>query len=283
MNDMGDATISTTFQPSLRIDNVLPDVILISSNNVYFYAHRHRIINVSSNLFGGLLLFDPGTSPHGFLPTLNLPESGDVINVVLHTVYGLSCTHFHPTLETVEAALDALIKYGVSLQIHAAPRYRPLHQLLLSRAPYRPIDTYALAGKYELDELAVTVSGHLLSFDLSRITDDLATKMGPVYLKRLFLLHQTRLHALKQILLNPPAGHPPKPGCSLADQSQLTRAWALATAQLVWDATPSLSPNSLRTILESIAEKLSCETCRHMLRQRVQEVVNAWSVVTATI
>ncbi|KAL1942504.1 hypothetical protein VTO73DRAFT_6106 [Trametes versicolor] len=278
-----DATISSVFQPSLRIDNLLPDVILVSSNNVYFYAHRHRIINASFNLFCGLFLFDSASFSHGFLPTLHLTESGDVINVVLHTMYGLSCTHFHPALDTVEAALEAMIKYGLSMEIHAAPRYRPLHQLLLSRAPYHPIETYALAGKYELEELAVTVSGHLLSYDLSRVTDALATKMGPVYLKRLFLLHQTRMHALKQILLTPPAAHPTTPSCSPAERGQLTRAWALASAQIVWDATPSLSPNSLRAMLEPMRDKLECETCRLVLQQRIQEVVNAWSLVTPTI
>ncbi|KAH9858396.1 hypothetical protein C2E23DRAFT_860 [Lenzites betulinus] len=279
-----DATISAAFQPSLRIDNLMPNVIIISSNNVYFYAHRHRILETSVNLFGGLFLFDQGSSPHGFLPSLHLPESGDVLNVVMHTLYGLSCTHFHPAIDTVEAALDALTKYGVSIEAHAAPRYRPLHHLLLSHAPYHPIETYALAGKYELEELAVTVSGHLLSFDLSRVTDELATKMGPVYLKRLFLLHQTRTYALKHILLSPPAPHPaPVPGCSAAAQAQLTRAWALATTQLVWDATPSLSPSSLRAALEPIGHSLACDACLLMLQQRIQEVVNAWSIVTPTI
>ncbi|KAI0365637.1 hypothetical protein BV20DRAFT_722685 [Pilatotrama ljubarskyi] len=307
MDSPRDATISTAFQPSLRIDDRLPDIVIISSDNVYFYVHQHRVLNASTNNMGGLLLFDPAAFPHGFLPSLRLPESGDVLNVVLHTMYGLSCLHFHPTLETVEAALDALIKYGLPMQTHAAP-YQPLHQLILSHAPYRPIETYALAGKHELDDLAVTISGHLLSFDLSRVTDDLATKMGPVYLKRLFLLHQTRLHALKEILLRPPAAHPTTPGCNPTEHGKLTRAWALATAQLVWDATPSkaypafdvtvpqtmdlptaplsivgISPNSLRALLEPIADTLSCESCRLMLQQRIQEVVFSWSSVKPTV
>ncbi|KAI0645460.1 hypothetical protein C8Q79DRAFT_1104060 [Trametes meyenii] len=305
----GDATISAAFQPSLRIDDRLPDLIIVSANNVYFYVHRHRIANASANDFGGLLLFSPGAQARGFnLPTLRLPESGDTLNVVLHTLYGLSCLHFHPTLETVDAALTALTKYGTSVQALAAP-YQPLNALILSHAPYRPIETYALVGHYQLDELAVAISGHLLSFDLSTVTDALATRMGPVYLKRLFLLHQVRIHALKEIILRPPGGHAQAPGCSDAEQAKLTRAWALATAQLVWDATPSkaypdfepfcwpqaensrtaslsivgISPNSLRALLEPIADTLACEACKNMLRQRVQEVVYSWSQVTPTI
>ncbi|KAI0675060.1 hypothetical protein C8Q78DRAFT_965194 [Trametes maxima] len=276
----GDATISSAFQPSLRIDDRLPDLIIVSENNVYFYVHRHRIANASANNFGGFLLFSPGAQSRGFnLPTLRLPQSGDTLNVVLHTLYGLSCLHFHPTLETVEAALTALTNYGASIQALAAP-YQPLNALILSHAPYRPIETYALVGHYQLDELAVTVSGHLLSFDLSTVTDALATRMGPVYLKRLFLLHQVRIHALKDIILRPPGSHGQAPGCSDAEQAKLTRAWALATAQLVWDATPSMSPNSLRALLEPIVDTLACGACKQMLQQRVQEVVYSWSQVT---
>ncbi|CDO75646.1 hypothetical protein BN946_scf184743.g6 [Trametes cinnabarina] len=307
MDASGDATISAAFQPSLRIDDLLPDLTLISSNNVYFYVHRHRITGASSNSFGGLLLFDWGAHRHGFLPSLHLPETGDVINVVLHTMYGLSCLHFHPSLETVEAALDALIKYGVPIETYTAP-FQPLYQLILSHAPYRPIETYALAGRHQLEDLAVTVSGHLLSFDLSRITDDLAKKMGPVYLKRLFLLHQSRLMALKELLLKPPANHPVTPGCNPNEHGKLTRAWALTTAQLVWDAMPSkpitgfevdvpeaqglpsvalsvvgISPNSLRALLEPIAETIVCESCRKMLQQRIQEVMYSWGQVKPTI
>ncbi|KAI9066566.1 hypothetical protein FKP32DRAFT_354827 [Trametes sanguinea] len=306
MDHPGDATISAAFQPSLRIDDILPDLTLISSNNVYFYVHRHRITGASTNGFNGLL-FDWGAHRHGFLPSLNLPETGDVLNVVMHIMYGLSCVHFHPSLETVEAALDALIKYGAPIQTYAAP-YQPLYQLILSHAPYRPIETYALAGQHQLEDIAVTVSGHLLSFDLSRITDDLATKMGPVYLKRLFLLHQSRLMALKQLLLKPPANHPTTPGCNPSEHSKLTRAWALATAQFVWDATPSkpipgfevvvpdagdlpsvalsvvgISPNSLRALLEPISSSIACESCRNMLQQRIQEVVYSWGLVKPTI
>ncbi|KAI0329196.1 hypothetical protein GY45DRAFT_1346679 [Cubamyces sp. BRFM 1775] len=277
MEPTAEATIAAAFPPSLRIDELLPDVIIVASNNVYFYAHRHRIANASSNNLGGLLL-DWGAYRRGFLPSLYLSESGDVVNVVLHTMYGFSCTHFHPTLETVEAALDALTKYGVCVQTYAAP-YQPLHQLILSLAPYRPIETYAIAGQYQLEDLAVTISGHLLSFDLSTITDALATKMGPVYLKRLFLLHQARLDALKSIILKPPESHPTTPGCNPAQHGLLTRAWALATAQFVWDATPSISPNSLKALLDPIGDKIACESCRLMLQQRIQEVVGSWSSV----
>ena len=209
----------------------------MSSNHVYFYVHRHRILNVSSNAFLGQFLHE-GPSATGLLPSVYVPEGGDVTNVLLHTMYGLSCLHFYPSLETVDRSMDAMRKYGMSIAAHTTPQH-PLYHLILSHAPYRPIETYALAAHHELEDLAVAASSHLLSYDTSRLTNELATKMGPVYLKRLFLLHQSRLHALRDILLQAPASHPATPGCLDDDQRQLTRAWALATARMVWDAVPS--------------------------------------------
>ncbi|TBU41690.1 hypothetical protein BD309DRAFT_254487 [Dichomitus squalens] len=276
-----DATISIAFNPSFRVDDLLPDSIIISSNHVYFYVHRHRILNISSNAFLGQFLHG-GPSITGLLLSVHIPEGGDVANVLLHTMYGLSCLHFYPSLETVDRSLEAMKKYGVSIAAHATPQY-PLYHLILSHAPHRPVETYALAGHYGLEDLAITISSHLLSYDTSRLTDDIVTKMGPVYLKRLFLLHQSRLHALRDILLQPPASHPATPGCADDERAKLTRAWALATARMVWDATPSISTATLRTYLEPIGESITCESCRDMLLQRIQDVVNSWTLVKATI
>ena len=235
--------MSLAFSPSLRIDGLLPNSIIVSSNHVYFYIHRHRILDVSSNAFFGHFAYED-LFPTPSLPTVHLPEDGDVINVLLHTIYGFPCTHFHPSLETVEQSLTALIKYGVLIEAHTTP-HQPLYQLILSHAPHHPIDTYALAAHHDLEDLAVAASGHLLSYDTSRLTDALASRIGPVYLKRLFLLHHSRLAALRNIVLQPPATHPATPGCADGEQGDLVRAWALAAARLVWDATPSKpSPRS---------------------------------------
>ena len=260
------ATVSITFQPSLRADDRLPDTAIISSNHVYFYVHRHRLLAASSNGFAGRF-FDPQIGFGGFLPTIYVPESGDVLNVVLHTMYDRSCVHFYPSLETVEAALTALGKYGVAVDAYAAPG-QPVFQLLTSHAPYRPIETYALAGQYGLEDVAVVVSGHLLPFDLSSLTDDIAIKMGPVYLKRLVLLHQSRLNHLRNIILEPPARHPPTAECGEVEQGKLTSAWAHASAQFVWDASPSkIARRSLSFVdhlLRSTHGQLDLFLCRHL-------------------
>ncbi|RDX50103.1 hypothetical protein OH76DRAFT_1482592 [Lentinus brumalis] len=276
-----DATVSITFGPSLRDDDRLPDSIIVSSNHVYFYIHRHRIINASSNGFDGLF-YDVEHIYGGSLPTILCREVGDTLNIVLHIIYGMSSLHYFPALQTVDNAFTAMIKYGIPIEPHAAP-YQQLYQLLLSNAPYHPIETFALAASHGLEDIAVIASGHLLSFDMSRLTDELVTKIGPVYLKRLILLHQDRMTALRHILLQAPRTHSPMPGCRDSQQGLLIREWALATAQLAWDATPSISANSLRLHLENIGEKIACEGCRRMLVERIHGVCYAWSLVKQTI
>ncbi|KAI0743862.1 hypothetical protein C8Q80DRAFT_865322 [Daedaleopsis nitida] len=259
-----------------------PDWVIVSSNHVYFYIHRYSIAAASANGFAGQLLEVHALSRE-FLPTTNVSENGDVINVVLHTIYGRSCVHFNPTFETTEAAIAALIKYGVPIEAQALPP-TPLYQLLTSHARYQPIRTYALAGQHQLEDVAVEASGHLLSYDLSTTTDELARKMGPVYFKRLFLLHQSRLMALRDIVLRPPTAHSVKPGSDHGyEHGRMVREWAHATAELVWNATASMSGNTLRAHFEQIGEKITCEWCRLELVERIRDVVGSWSVVKPTI
>ncbi len=71
------------------------------------------------------------------------------------------------------------------------------------------------------------------------LTDELSIKMGSVYFSRLYNLQQARLAALKNIVLRPPAAHPPTPACNGDVQRELSRAWAFAAAQIVWTALPS--------------------------------------------
>ena len=81
-------------------------------------------------------------------------------------------------------------------------------------------------------------SPHLLAFSLATITDKQAERIGAIYLKKLLLLHLERGVALKKILLVPPHPHSPSKECGFDEQKKLTRAWAFASAYLVWYATP---------------------------------------------
>lgn len=240
-----------------------------------------------------------GLNNDSLTPMVMLPEPAPVLNVVLHTIYNMSASQFAPSFDDLTDALDALIKYCIPVK-HYVAATTPLFALLLSHAPMRPIDSYALAAHHGLEDLAVAISPHLLSFSLPSLSDSLAARIGSVYLKRLFFLHYGRMEALKGLLLHPPSPHPETPDCDTNQQQKLTRVWALASAHLVWDARPSalyslhvnhheisnlsshhsdLSTSLMQTALSPLENELTCQLCRRALRQRIQRLVAEWSSV----
>ncbi|CDO71378.1 hypothetical protein BN946_scf184908.g136 [Trametes cinnabarina] len=232
-------SVSTTFHPGANLLPIPPDLIFLSSDNVFFYVHTTQVLAMSTNRFNDLVPPKPiKTKTRDDLGlVISLPEVATVVNIILHAVYDMSCAHYRPNLDTLITAVDAMAAYGISPKQHIAPS-TSLYSLILSQAPIQPIMVYALAATHDLYDLAVPVSSHLLSFPLYTLTDDLAARIGPVYLKRLFFLHLGRLDALKRLLLPPPQPHSPTEDCDFVEQKKLTRAWALASAYLAWDARP---------------------------------------------
>ena len=231
---------SSREQPSSIADNPAicgdwPDLALVSSDQHVICVHRHRISCTSHNAFAGLLADSKASA-------VFLPEPSSVLEVIVAVLYDVPAVSCVPSLETTEAALAALTKYGIPPHLHAFPG-KLLYQLLLLHAPYRPIEAYALAGRYRLECAAVAISGHLLAYDTSQLSDDLAVKMSTVYFRRLFDLHHDRLSALKSIVFRPPAEHEPTPQCGeqSGSRARLKEGWAFAVAQLAWDKMPSES------------------------------------------
>jgi len=172
-----------------------------------------------------------------------VPEPSPVLNLVLHCVYNLPCTHFSSSTEDVSACVATIIKYGHPISAYTS-QDSPLYNLVLSRAPTAGIQMYTLAAQHKLEQLAVAVSPFLLTFDLATLTDDLVGRMGAVYLKRLVYLHLGRSTALKR-LLSPPLGyHAPDDFCGAREHEALMNAWGLAVASLAWDARPGTRPHS---------------------------------------
>ena len=90
-----------------------------------------------------------------------------------------------------------------------------MYTLLTSYAPLCPLDLYALAPSHDLYDLGVAASSHLLLMTLATLTNEMAERIGPIYVKQLFLLHFGRAEALKRLLLPLPHPHAPTPRCSL--------------------------------------------------------------------
>jgi hypothetical protein len=160
-----------------------------------------------------------------------------VLHLVLHAVYDLPCTQHSPALAELDAAVEALSRYGIATAAALAPK-APLGQALRALAPLHPLNVYALAASHDALALAETASTHLLAFPLCTLTDEAAKRMGGPYVRKLFFLHLGRVEALKRMLVNPPASHVPTARCGFEEQKGLTRAWALAAAYVSWEAKP---------------------------------------------
>ena len=193
------------------------------------------LASVSANYFATLL---PPTdrSPDGY-PLARSQDTSDVLNIVLHAVYDMSPARYAPPVTTLLAALDRLPAYGMLPAQHVVPP-RALYAVLLAQAPLAPLAVYTAAARYGLNDLAVAVSSHLLSFPLPALTDAQAEAMGAIYLKRLFMLHKQRVDALKGVLAQAPYPHPETEICTFADQKKIARAWQLAATYLVAEAQP---------------------------------------------
>jgi hypothetical protein len=229
--------VSTTFFPGARGFGSDSDLILVPSDSVYFYLHSRVLLGASENGFNSLLpVPSPETTDYfGPGPILAVPEHSSVFNIVLHAIYDMSCVQYSPSLDTLIDAVNALKTYGVAPKNVITPG-TPLYNILLTHATSRPLDLFAFASQNDLDPLAVAASASLLSFSLSTISDEMAKRIGPIYLKRLFFMHLGRAEALRKILLPPPYPHTPTLACDSKQQNNLTRAWTLASASLAWDA-----------------------------------------------
>ncbi|KAF7332173.1 hypothetical protein MKEN_00098300 [Mycena kentingensis (nom. inval.)] len=251
-------SVSTTFYPAAQHRPHEPDLILLSADAVFFYVHTETLLEASDNQFRATLptASDTGHGP----PTIHVPESSSVLNIILHVVYELSVEHYHPDFDTLVEAVDKLLVYGIhpAEKIHQSS---PLFTLLLSHAPLRPLDLYSLASHYQLEALAVPTSAHLLAFPLSRLTDQDVERIGATYLKRLFFLHFGRNEALKRVLGTPPHPHPPD-------------------GHRIWCGT---FDQTLESALLPLGTHLSCELCKNALNERVKSTVLQWSTVKRTI
>lgn len=219
--------------------NLLPvDTVLQSSDSVFFYVNSELLIQESANNFN--LLF-PVARGYGeaqqHLQKLDVSEHSHVLNVILHTIYGLPSDHFSPTNDVLSAAVTGLHTYGVRLDVHLAPG-TPLHALLVERIASAPLFYYTLAAEHDLYDIASRASRFLLGLNPTTIPDECVDRMGAIYLNRLLGLQSRRVEAMKKILFAPPSEHLPVDGCSSEAQAGLARAWKLTAAYLIWEARP---------------------------------------------
>ena len=199
-------------------------------------VHSQRILQQSSNNFNALLpteLVDQALESGQLVVTVS--NTAATLNIVLHTIYEWPCAAFAPPFGDVMPAITALKIYGLSLKECLAPE-KPLRSLLLSFVPIYPMEIYAMAASNGLEELAVIVSSHLLSYRMHDLSDELAAQMGATYLHRLAILHTGRMQTLKKLVLCAPDEHEATETCGFTEKNELSGMWALASAHLSWEA-----------------------------------------------
>ncbi|KAF8714448.1 hypothetical protein RHS03_00259, partial [Rhizoctonia solani] len=178
------------------------DVLFLTPDQVFFYAHRSILLSYSTNYFGGLLsescTYDTDeevdvTQPMSDVDSLLSIEPqlvvvdihSEVFNVVLLAIYQFSIQEFMPSNQTLREVISALASLGIDPSMIAHTRSE-LYGLLLKSAAADPLPMYASAAQCSFESLAVSVSALTLRTPLHEITEELAQQMGPVYLKRIF-------------------------------------------------------------------------------------------------
>ncbi|KAH8800548.1 hypothetical protein DL96DRAFT_1538694 [Flagelloscypha sp. PMI_526] len=272
--------VSTVFYLGAEL-NMVQDVALVSNDCVHFYVDKSRLLSSSYNGFNHLL-DNLRTSDSVDPPIIPICERSETLNVILHAIFHMSCAAYAPSFEVLKTAVNEMQTYGLQAPLYLKSS-SSLFSLLLAQAPLHPDDVFALAAEHRAEDLAVPVSSHLLSMPLFKIDDEMASRIGPVYLRRLFFMHFGRVEALKRLLKLPPYPHPPSGECDFVAQKSLTRAWTLTAAYIIWDARPDTSTSSIKTAFQSLSNQLPCRQCNRMLVKRLEEVIISWSQVKCTI
>lgn len=264
-----------------------------------FFVHVAALLSKSSNGFGGLLRLERlRSAPANKYQLFATQNTAEVLNLVLCVFYDISVLPQAVHLQDLVAAVDSLAVYGLPLQERARPG-TPLFQLLATHVATTPIEIYALAASHDLQELAVLASGYSLRTRARDISDDQTTRMGALYLHKLLSLQLGRKQKLKELLLQPPAGHPTTAICNAAGQERLVNAWKLMGAYFMWETSSgaclsvSFSPSphidvqgelelttvSLEVNFGSLVQNISCITCKLACQKRLAEVLCGWEKV----
>ena len=139
--------------PQRPSDREVPDLCLLSADNVHFYVHR-AVLAISKNAFDGIL---DGISPglaEETPPVVPVSETSAVLNLVLHILYRKPIhDDYVPSIHDVLATVDALEQYGIPVHPHLMPAEQ-LCTLLLYYAPLRPLEVYITAARYDVYTLA---------------------------------------------------------------------------------------------------------------------------------
>jgi len=186
---------------SCEFDSEDADLVLLSRDPPTEFHVHSTILTTASPFFHDMFSLpqDPTTDAGCFKsckPVVPVTESKNILTTLLRFVYPIPDPEIH-SLEEIPPVLDAAIKYDFSGAITALRRLLTSpHHLLQS-----PIQVYAIASRFELDEDAQTASFHTLKCNLldGPLYEDLKYISAWQY-HRLLELHRTRSKHAQEII-----------------------------------------------------------------------------------
>lgn len=215
------------------------DTTLRCSDGARFYVHYSRLSDISENDFDGLLA---PPSPQMNPPLIDLTEDGETINLILYIVYEAYFHPSRPTCETLRSTLQAVRKYRISPS-RIIPK-TPLFDGLVAQFSEDPLELYALGAENDIFELASHASEQLQGVPMNEITDEMANRIGPVYLIRLHSLRECRADVLRHLLAPLPRSHEPDSQCGSIEAERMKMMWSNTALMLIANVEPSEFKNS---------------------------------------
>jgi len=268
-------SMSTTFCLGAMDDPYPTDVLLVSSDNVFFCVHSITLLLHSLDKFGGQL---KDTSQ----PIL-LSAHSEVVNLTLCALYGLNPSGFNPTPALMTQALNFLIDHGILPKDCITPT-SAFCESIRSLGVRFPLGTFMMVAYFDLEHLAMDVSRNLLNLPLHTITEEVALTIGPTYLRRLFFLHLGRVDRLKQLMFQAPEAHGPNKDCYDSEQRLLQRQWRSLAVALAPEASPAMGPSQLHKAFLPITQKKSlCPDCQESAKRQLRSLIVEWNSVKSTI
>ncbi|KAL1695506.1 hypothetical protein GGG16DRAFT_109171 [Schizophyllum commune] len=271
---------ATRCPPPLSIHLVLPDSQIVSAGAVHFLVNSDVVAKASANDFGGTLR-STVPCPYGGPPCAYVPDSGDVLNIILHIAYKASPSDYRPTFETLANTVRCLPAYGLSPRTHAAPSTpsSPSSSPTPLSAPSPPTASPART---------TSRTSHALPPPTSSPTSSTASRTPRPrrwvpYVKRLFLLHYERMTRLKGLLEQPPEFHPETAFCGFGKQRRLARAWARAVCQVARVAGPDIVSSTLSEQLGRLKDSAECPECKKTIEKRIRKVVVDWTMTPGRV
>jgi hypothetical protein len=246
-------SMSTTFCLGAMDDPYPTDVLLLSSDNVYFCVHSFTLLLHSLNKFGGYL--------KEMAQPILLSAPSAVVNLALYALYNLNPSVFNPTTALMTQALNFLIDHGI-LPKDSITSTNPFCESIHKLGVQCPLETFMMVAYFDLEHLAIDVSRNLLNLTLHNITEEIALTIGPTYLRRLFFLHLGRVDRLKQLMFQVPEAHGQNKDCYDSEQRHLQLEWRSYAVALAPKASPAMGPSQLyKAFLPITQKKTLCPDC----------------------